>query len=274
VSDYEDIRYESGEGIATVTIDRPQKLNAFRDVTVRELIAAFGTAWDDNSVGVVILTGSGERAFCVGGDQSARGAEGYGGTRGRERDAGLDVASLHDVIREIPKPVIAAVNGYAIGGGHVLHVLCDLTIAAEHAQFGQVGPKVGSYDAGYGSLALARVVGEKRAREIWYLCRRYTATEALAMGLINAVVPAERLLEEARAWAAELLGRSPFALAMLKASFNARSADARAIEQIAMKSLGLFYATPESAEGRDAFMEKRDPDFRSFRERGPDATSS
>ncbi|HHY65675.1 MAG TPA: 1,4-dihydroxy-2-naphthoyl-CoA synthase [Alicyclobacillus sp.] len=262
--EFQDILYEKHQGVAKITINRPEVLNAFRDVTVREMIAAFEDAWDDQEVGVVVLTGAGDRAFCVGGDQKVREKGGYGGTRGRNMGIGLDVMGLHEIMRNIPKPVIAAVNGYAIGGGHVLHVLCDLTIAAEHAVFGQVGPKVGSFDAGYGSAYLARVVGEKRAREIWYLCRRYSAQEAHQMGLVNKVVPKEELMTEVDRWAEELLERSPYALRILKASFNADTAHIKGIDELAMGALALYYDTEESMEGRNAFLEKRKPDFRKF----------
>src|SRR5947209_515270 len=197
---FEDVLYDATDGVATITINRPAQMNAFRGQTVDELVQAFHEAWRDRTVGCVILTGTGDRAFCVGGDQTTRGEGGYEGNRSRS-DLGLDIEDLHSVIRDIPKPVIAAVNGYAIGGGHVLHVICDLTIAADTAKFGQVGPKVGSVDPGFGTMYLARVVGEKKAREIWYLCEQYTAEEAREMGLVNAVVPKERLMEEARAWA-------------------------------------------------------------------------
>jgi naphthoate synthase len=264
---YQDILYEKRDGFATVTINRPEVLNAFREKTVDELIDAFQDAWDDNDVGVVILTGAGRRAFSVGGDQKVRTADGYGTERGRNMGIGLRIAELHELMRHIPKPVIAAVNGYAIGGGHVLHVLCDLTIAADSAQFGQVGPKVGSFDAGYGSAYLARVVGQKRAREMWYLCRRYSAQEAFAMGLVNKVVPADQLMAEAEAWAQELLARGPFALRMLKASFNADTAAIGGIDDLAMGALTLYYDTPEALEGRDAFLEHRPPRFRAVSRR-------
>jgi 2-ketocyclohexanecarboxyl-CoA hydrolase len=262
---YEDIIYDRDEtGIVTITINRPEKLNAFRAETVDELIDAFGAAWRDRGCGVVILTGAGDRAFCVGGDQTARGGGGGYGTTAKH-DVGIDVEDLHTVIRDIPKPVIAAVNGYAIGGGHVVHVLCDLTIAADHARFGQVGPKVGSVDPGFGTAYLARLVGQKKAREIWYLCRQYSAEEARQMGLVNAVVPKERLMEEARAWAAEILEKSPTALKLAKASFNADTENIRGIAGIAMTGLALYYDTEESAEGTIAFREKRKPDFGRFR---------
>ncbi len=255
---YEDIRYERDDtGIATITIDRPDKLNAIRPETVEEMIDAFRTAWADRGCGVVILTGAGDRAFCVGGDQSARGeGGGYGGNA--RSDVGIDVDDLHTVIRDIPKPVIAAVNGYAIGGGHVIHVLCDLTIAADHARFGQVGPKVGSVDPGFGTAYLARVVGQKKAREILYLCRQYSAQDALEMGLVNAVVPKERLMDEARAWAAEILQKSPTALKLATENI-------RGIAALGMTGLALYYNTDESAEGTVAFQEKRAPDFGRFR---------
>lgn len=256
---YEDIRYEVAEGIATITIDRPEVLNAFRAKTVEELIRALKQAWADESIGVVILTGSGDKAFCVGGDQKQRGATGdYGPS-----ESGLfEVEYLHRLLRDIPKPAIAAVNGYAIGGGHVLHVLCDLTIAVDHARFGQTGPKVGSFDAGFGSAYLARVVGEKRAREIWFLCRQYSAAEAERWGLVNRVVPADKLMEEARAWAKEILALSPTSLRFLKASFNADSESIAGIGQIAFAGLDQFVQTAEAKEGVRAFDEKRPPRFR------------
>ncbi len=258
--DFSDIKYEASEGIATITIDRPDVLNAFRAKTVEELITAFKRAWADESVGVVILTGSDEKAFCVGGDQKQRAETGdYGPS-----ESGLfEVELLHRVIREIPKPVIAAVNGYAIGGGHVLHVICDLSIAAEHARFGQTGPKVGSFDAGFGSTYLTRVVGEKRAREIWFLCRQYSAEEAERWGLVNKVVEGKKLLEETRAWAEEILELSPTSLRFLKASFNADSEHIAGIGQLAFAGLDQFVTTDEAKEGSEAFIEKRKPRFRS-----------
>ncbi len=262
---YEDILYDRDEsGIVTITINRPEKLNAFRAETVDELTDAFRQAWADRGCGVVIITGAGEKAFCVGGDQSARGSGGGYSITARS-DVGIDIDDLHTIVRDIPKPVIAAVNGYAIGGGHVLHVLCDLTIAADHARFGQVGPKVGSVDPGFGTAYLARVVGQKKAREIWYLCRQYSAEEALQMGLVNTVVPQERLMEEARAWAAEILQKSPTALKLAKASFNADTENIRGIAALGMTGLALYYDTDESAEGTVAFQEKRAPDFGRFR---------
>jgi 2-ketocyclohexanecarboxyl-CoA hydrolase len=261
---FEDILYDEADGIAVVTMNRPAVMNSFRSETVDEMVAAFQDAWADRSIGVVILTGSGERAFCAGGDQSMRGVEGYAGRQARS-DIGLDVEDLHAIIRDIPKPVIAAVNGYAIGGGHVLHLLCDLSIAAESARFGQVGPRVGSVDPGFGTAYLARVVGEKRAREIWYLCRQYSAHDALAMGLVNAVVPREQLMDTARAWANEILAMSPTALKLAKASFNADTDHIKGIGSLGMSALALYYATDEAMEGRNAFLERRPPDFRKFR---------
>ncbi|MBI4728078.1 MAG: enoyl-CoA hydratase/isomerase family protein [Acidobacteria bacterium] len=259
MAEFEDILYEPGEGIAWITINRPERMNAFRGRTVDELIRAFKRAWADAAIGVVVLTGAGERAFCTGGDQKQRAETGdYGPT-----ESGLfEVEALHRIIRDIPKPVIAAVNGYAIGGGHVLHVLCDLSIASETARFGQVGPAVGSFDAGFGSAYLARLVGEKRAREMWYLCRRYTAEQALAMGLVNAVVPPERLRDEALAWARELLARSPTALRFLKHSFNADTEQISGVSRLGFDSLDLYLATDEAQEGVRAAVEKRTPDFR------------
>lgn len=263
---YTDIIYEKSNGAAKITINRPDVLNAFRPLTVRELIHAFRDAWDDNTIGVAILTGAGDKAFCAGGDQKDRGGEGYSGTGGGlENGVGVEIETLHGIIRGIPKPVIAAVNGYAIGGGHVLHVVCDLTIASERAKFGQAGPKVGSYDAGFGTAYLARVVGEKKAREIWYLCDQYTAEEARDMGLANKVVPADQLMLEVDRWCKKILAKSPTALKMLKYSFNADSANIEGINQVAMGSLGMFYRSDESLEGRDAFVEKRQADFDKFR---------
>jgi 2-ketocyclohexanecarboxyl-CoA hydrolase len=262
MSPYEDVRYEVTDGIAWITIDRPHVLNAFRGRTVDELIAAFRAAWEDDGVGVIVLTGAGDRAFCTGGDQSARTPEGtYGGKGG---GIGLDMHGLHGVIRAIPKPVIAMVNGWAIGGGHVLHVVCDLTIAADTARFGQVGPKVGSVDPGYGTAYLARLVGEKKAREIWYLCRQYTAEQALAMGLVNAVVPAAELRAETERWCREILAKSPTALRIAKQSFNADTEHVTGIAELGFAALELYYKTPEAQEGVNAFREKRKPDFRRF----------
>jgi len=261
---YTDILYEAKDGIATITINRPTVLNAFRAETVTEMIEAFHAAWADRTVGVVILTGAGDRAFCAGGDQSVRDASGYQGASSRS-DLGLDIEELHVVIRDIPKPVIAAVNGWAIGGGNVLQVICDLSIAAETARFGQVGPRVGSVDPGFGTAYLARVVGEKKAREIWYLCRQYSATDALAMGLVNAVVPAGRLMEEAHSWAREMLAFSPTALKLAKASFNADTDHIKGIGGLGMSAVALYYGTEEALEGKTAFLERRKPDFGRFR---------
>jgi naphthoate synthase len=259
---FQDIIYTKKDGIATITINRPEKRNAFRTLTVDELIAAFQDAWWDHSIGVVIFTGAGDKAFCAGGDQSERGAGGYDtSSSGHE----MNVEGLHNLIRNIPKPVIAAVNGFAIGGGHVLHVICDISLAADTARFGQTGPRVGSFDAGYGSVYLARVVGEKKAREIWYFCRQYTAQEALEMGLVNKVVPANKLMEEAEAWAKELLQKSPTALKFLKYSFNADTAHVGGISNMAMSALELYYQTDEALEGVNAFNEKRPVDFSKFR---------
>ena len=261
---FDDIVYDKQHGIATVTINRPHVMNAFRPETVEEMIEAFLDAWRDRSIGVLILTGAGDRAFCTGGDQSIRSEDGYQGARSRS-DTGTDADALHSVIREIPKPVIAAVNGYAIGGGHVLHVLCDLTIAADTARFGQVGPRVGSVDPGFGTAYLARLVGEKKAREIWYLCRQYSAQEALEMGMVNKVVPAAELMAEARRWGEEILEKSPTAIKIAKASFNAETEHIRGIGAIGMTSLALYYGSKEAMEGRNAFMEKRKPDFAKYR---------
>ena len=239
---FEDILYETRDGVAWITINRPEVRNAFRGQTVDEMIAAFRAAWADREVGVVVLTGAGDKAFCSGGDQKERGAGGYGGGGG----IGLDVARLHGVIRNIPKPVIAMVNGYAIGGGHVLHVLCDLTIAADTAIFGQIGPRVGSVDPGFGTAYLARIVGEKKAREIWYLCRQYSAAEALAMGLVNKVVPAGELRAEVEAWCRELLAKSPTALKLAKFSFNADTDHIHGISELGFSALELYYRTPEA----------------------------
>lgn len=264
--DLTDILYEKKDGIAKITINRPAVYNAFRAQTIQQLIWAFRDAWDDLRIGAVILTGAGEKAFCVGGDQKEKGNEGgYDYSGGLGGGIGLEIESLHQVIRNIPKPVIAAVNGFAIGGGHVLHVICDLTIAADTAKFGQSGPKVGSYDAGFGSAYLARIVGEKKAREIWYLCEQYTAEECKEMGLVNKVVPANELQQAAQEWAEKILQKSPTAIQMLKYSFNADSANIQGISQLAMGSLAMFYNTPESNEGKEAFLEKRPVNFNKFR---------
>jgi naphthoate synthase len=258
----EDVAYEVDDGLAWITIDRPERLNAFRARTVDELIASLKRAWADATVGVVALTGAGERAFCVGGDQKQRAESGdYGPS-----ESGLfEVETLHRTIREVPKPVIAAVNGYAIGGGHVLHLLCDLSIAADHAEFGQTGPRVGSFDAGFGTGYLARVVGEKRAREIWFLCRRYDAATAERWGLVNRVVPAAELRAEVRRCADEILALSPTALRFLKASFNAETEHLAGVGQLAFSGLREFADSDEAREGVRAFAEKRVPDFSRFR---------
>jgi 2-ketocyclohexanecarboxyl-CoA hydrolase len=265
--DYEDILYDANEGIATITINRPKVYNAFRPKTIEELIQAFTISGDDPEIGVVILTGSGDKAFCTGGDMNAwHAGEGY--ECASWVGIGLPVERLHRLIRSVPKPVIVAVNGYAIGGGNVLQIVCDLAIASKTAVFGQVGPRVGSFDAGFGSAYLARLVGERKAREIWFLCRRYSADEALQMGLINHVVPPEQLMEEARKWADEILALSPSALKALKYSFNADTEHIAGITNLSMASVGLYYRTPESAEGHNAFKEKRPTNFRKFRKRG------
>lgn len=257
MTDYTDILYEVRSGVARITINRPQKYNAFRGKTCDELINAFNAASWDRSIGVVVLTGAGDKAFCTGGDQSAH----DGGYDGRGL-IGLPVEELQSVIRDCPKPVIARVNGYAIGGGNVLVTCCDLAIASEAAQLGQVGPKVGSVDPGFGTALLARVVGEKRAREIWFLCRRYSAAEALNMGLVNAVVPHDQLDTEVEKWCQEILTMSPTALAIAKRSFNADTDSIRGIAGQGMQSLALYYETAESKEGVRAFLEKRKPRFR------------
>ncbi len=261
VHEYEDVVYEHTEGIARITINRPNVRNAFRPETVSELMDAFARARDDAGIGVVLLTGAGRDAFCSGGDQRVRGEGGYVGA---DRVPRLNVLDLQRMIRTLPKPVIAVVAGYAIGGGHVLHLVCDLTIAAENAVFGQTGPKVGSFDGGYGACYLARVVGHKKAREIWYLCRQYTAQEALAMGLVNAVVPLDRLEDEAVRWANELLEKSPMALRVLKAAFNADTDGLAGLQQLAGDATLLYYLSAEAQEGRNAYLEKRRPNFSKF----------
>jgi naphthoate synthase len=257
-----DVRYEVERGLAWITIARPERYNAFRGRTVDELVRCFKAAWADREVGVVVLTGAGDDAFCAGGDQKQRNETGdYGPT-----ETGLfEVETLHRVIRDIPKPVIAAVNGVAVGGGHVLHVLCDLTIAADHARFGQAGPRVGSFDAGFGSAYLARILGEKRAREVWYLCRLYDAATMERWGLVNRVVPKAELRAEVRRWADEMLAKSPTALKVLKHSFNADSEAIAGVGQLAFDSLELFLGTAEAREGVTAFNEKRAPDFAKYR---------
>ncbi len=256
---YEDILYAAKDGVATITINRPDKYNAFRGQTCEELIHAFNRAGWDREIGVLVLTGVGDKAFCTGGDQSA-----HAGSYDGRGTIGLPIEEVQTVIRDIPKPVIARVQGYAIGGGNVLATLCDLTIASEQAQFGQVGPKVGSVDPGFGTAFLAQVVGEKRAREMWYMCRRYTAQQAYQMGLVNVVVPHEKLDDEVAAWCAELMERSPTALAIAKRSFNAATESFRGLASLGMQSLALYYGTEESKEGVRAFQEKRKPNFRKY----------
>jgi 2-ketocyclohexanecarboxyl-CoA hydrolase len=255
--DFEDIRYELKDGVARLTIDRPKVMNAFRAETCEELIRAFHAAGADRSIGVVVLGGAGDRAFSTGGDQSSHSGQ-YGG-RGT---IGLPVEDLHAAIRDLPKPVICRVQGYAIGGGNVLATVCDLTIASERAVFGQVGPKVGSVDPGFGTAYLARAIGEKKAREMWMLCRRYTAAEALAMGLVNAVVPHDQLDAEIDRWCAELLEKSPTALAIVKRSMNADTESIRGIASLGLQAVSLYYGTDEAKEGALAFKEKRPPRFR------------
>ncbi len=262
VREYEDIRFErSADGIARITICRPEVRNAFRPKTVFELIDAFSRVRETPDLGVVLFTGEGPEAFCSGGDQRVRGDAGYVGDDGVPR---LNVLDLQKLIRSMPKPVIALVAGYAIGGGQVLHLVCDLTIAADNARFGQTGPKVGSFDAGFGASYLARVVGQKKAREIWYLCRQYSAQQALDMGLVNEVVPLAKLEETGVGWAREILRNSPIAIRCLKAAFNADCDGQAGIQELAGNATMLFYMTEEAQEGRDAFVEKRAPDFSRF----------
>jgi len=258
---YTDIRYETADGIAKITINRPEVRNAFRPQTVAELLDAFAAAREDRRIGVIIFTGAGNQAFCSGGDQRVRGDAGYVGDDGVPR---LNVLDLQRLIRTIPKPVIAMVAGYAIGGGHVLHLVCDLTIAADNARFGQTGPRVGSFDAGYGATLMARIVGHKKAREIWYLCRQYDAQQALDMGLVNAVVPLAELEATTLQWAREMLANSPLALRCLKAAFNADTDGLAGVQELAGNATLLFYMSEEAQEGRNAFLEKRPPDFSKF----------
>jgi naphthoate synthase len=264
--DYQDIRYDTAEGIAKITICRPEVRNAFRPQTLFELSRAFEVARDDPEVGVIILTGEGPLAFCSGGDQRIRGDDGYlGDDEVARRGIGrLNVLDLQIQIRRLPKPVVAMVAGYAIGGGHVLHLVCDLTIAADNARFGQTGPKVGSFDGGFGSGLLARTIGVKRAKEIWFLCRQYDAEQALAWGLVNAVVPLEGLEEETLDWCRTMNQLSPIALRMLKAGFNAADDGLAGVQQLAGDATMLFYMTEEGQEGRNAYVEKREPDFSRF----------
>jgi naphthoate synthase len=263
--DYEDIRYETSDGIAKITINRPEVHNAFRPETLIEVSGALERAREDTEVGVIVLTGEGPLAFCSGGDQNVRGDTGYmagGASVGR-----FHVTDLHVQMRRLPKPIVAMVAGYAIGGGQVLHVVCDLTIAADNARFGQTGPKVGSFDGGFGAGLLANLVGPKKAKEIWFLCRQYSAEEALEMGLVNRVVPLEELEEETVAWCREMLELSPFSLRLLKASFNAAEDGLAGIQQLAHDANLLFYGSEEAQEGRDAYREKRRPDFGKFPKR-------
>ena len=260
---YTDINFEkSNEGIAKITINRPEVRNAFRPLTVREMSAALNDAREDTKIGVIILTGEGEKAFCSGGDQRIRGSAGY-----EDSETGhlrLNVLDFQREIRTCPKPVVAMVAGYAIGGGHVLHVMCDLTIAADNAIFGQTGPKVGSFDGGYGSSYLARMVGQKKAREIWFLCRQYTAQQALEMGMVNTVVPLEKLEEETLQWSREMLQHSPMALRCLKSALNADCDGQAGLQELAGNTTMLFYMSEEGQEGRNAYLEKRKPDFNKF----------
>ncbi len=266
---FTDVRYETGEGIAKITINRPEVRNAFRPETLTELEQAFTLARDDETVGVVIFTGQGEEAFCSGGDVQIRGDDGYIGSDdlGKKGIGRLNVLDLQVQIRRIPKPVVAMVAGWAIGGGHVLHVVCDLTIAADNAKFGQTGPMVGSFDGGYGAGLLARHVGQKKAREIWFLCRQYDAQEALEMGLVNTVVPLKELEAETVSWCREMLRHSPLAIRLLKAGLNAADDGLAGIQQLAGDATLLFYLTEEAQEGRDAFKEKRNPNFDKFPKR-------
>lgn len=261
VKEYKEILFHKYEGIARISINRPEVHNAFTPLTIQEILDAMNLCREDMEVGVIILTGEGGKAFCSGGDQSVRGHGGYVGTDTVPR---LNVLDLQKVIRTISKPVIAAVAGWAIGGGHVLHVVCDLTIAAENARFGQTGPKVGSFDGGFGASYLARIVGQKKAREIWYLCDQYDAKEALDMGLVNKVVPLEQLEETYVAWAKKILQKSPLAIRMLKSAFNAELDGQAGIQELAGNATLLYYLSDEAKEGKNAFLEKREPDFSKF----------
>ena len=261
MKEYGDILFQRRGGIAKLTINRPRVRNAFRPETLFELSEAFTTVRNDPTIGVAILTGAGDKAFCSGGDQKVRGRAGYLDKMGVPR---LNVLDLQRQIRSLPKPVIAMVAGYAIGGGHVLHLVCDLTIAADNAVFGQTGPKVGSFDAGFGAGLLARAVGPKKAKEIWYLCRRYDAKEALDMGLVNTVVPLARLEEEAVKWGEEILQMSPTAIRVMKAAFNADTDGLAGLQELAGDATMLYYMTEEAREGRDAFLQKRKPDFKKY----------
>jgi len=267
--DYTDIRYETADGIAKITINRPEVRNAFRPQTLFELAQAFNDARDDDTVGVIILTGEGDLAFCSGGDQRIRGDDGYiGDDEVAHKGIGrLNVLDLQIQIRRTPKPVVAMIAGYAVGGGHVLHVVCDLSIAADNARFGQTGPKVGSFDGGFGASYLASIIGQKKAREIWFLCRQYDAQQALDMGLVNTVVPLAELEEETVQWCREMLTMSPLALRMIKASMNAADDGLAGIQQLAGDATLLFYMSEEAQEGRNAYVEKRTPDFDQFPKR-------
>ena len=256
--DFTDIHYVVEDKAAIITIAREERYNSFTAHTVDELLKAFRLAWGDKQVRAVILTGSGRKAFCAGGDVKQRAET---GNYGHTESGVFEIGTLHKVIRDIPKPVIAAVNGVAVGGGHVLHLLCDLSIASETATFGQAGPRVGSFDAGFGSAFMARVIGEKRAREVWYLCRQYDAAKAERWGLVNAVVPPDRLMDEAKAWAAEIAEKSPTAIRFLKQSFNADTDHQAGLSNMALTAVDLFYASPEGREGAEAFAEKRKPEF-------------
>ncbi len=260
---FSDIKYESFEGIAKITINRPEVHNAFRAQTVQEMIEAFQHAILENSIGVIVLTGEGEKAFCSGGDQRTRGHTGYKDEHGQEH---LNVLSLQKIIRSSTKPVIAMVSGYAIGGGHVLHVVCDLTIAADHSIFGQVGPRVGSFDGGFGAGHLAHLVGPKKAKEMWFLCKKYNAQEALSMGLVNKIVPQSQLENTTLEWCSEILKHSPLAIRCLKSAFNASHDGEAGIQELAGNATMLYYMTEEAQEGLSAFLEKRDPNFSSFRQ--------
>lgn len=259
--EFTDIEYDKAEGIAKITINRPEVRNAFRPQTVMQMCAAVQDARDDADVGVIVLTGKGDKAFCSGGDQRVREERGYVGSDGVPR---LNVLDLQRLLRTCPKPVVAMVAGYAIGGGHVLHLVCDLSIAADNAVFGQTGPRVGSFDGGYGASYLARVVGQKKAREIWFLCRQYSAEDALRMGLVNTVVPLQRLEEETVKWCREMLELSPTALRLLKSAFNADVDGQTGLQELAGNATMLFYQTAEGQEGRNAFLEKRKPDFKKY----------
>ena len=268
-AEYGDISYETAEGIAKITIDRPEVRNAFRPQTLIEISDALSRAREDTAIGVIVLTGEGPLAFCSGGDQRVRGDSGYlaDDEAGRAGVGRFHVTDLHIQMRRLPKPIVAMVAGYAVGGGHVLHIVCDLTIAADNALFGQTGPRVGSFDGGYGAGLLATLVGPKKAKEIWFLCRQYDAGEALGMGLVNRVVPLERLEEETVGWCREMLAHSPFSLRLLKASFNAAEDGLAGIQQLAHDANLLFYGSEEAQEGRDAYREKREPDFGKFPKR-------